>query len=1108
MSKQVFIVLGMHRSGTSAFTKALEATGVELSENLMPSGKHNIKGHWEDLDVLKINESILSRAGLEWFSPQSNQLTDIAYMEDLVEQATNMVNERVETYSLWGFKEPRTCRLLPFWMEVFRRCNVNVNILFAIRHPYDVYQSLHRRDNLSQEHSYLIWSEHNFPCLESIYQLVKDSRAKVFFAKYTDLLSSPRQELIKIAEYFDLTVNDEKLDYIDGDFIDPKLCHSNTELNNNLIKNDFINDFYVQLINLYDHIDLIKFFESDDYKILKRKYDVFHKENLNSVMIASLIKQVKEEKKKAQVVLSDKELTHQHEMNLIKIENKETLLTLQHLINKNDLAHSEHIRLAETRNDVLNEINNNLTQENDKLSQENNNLSQENNNLSKANSCLEKEKESLINESLVIKKALKDKENEFHELEESYHSLQQELTGLHEQLTRVSSVLHQTNLHQQAIYNTFSWKITKPLRSIYSLVNDIKHKTNRYILTLNHLRNIHGGMRNVIKKSWRVCKRSGISGLIHSYHSMFKIENSTESKVIDNHTSIDYTGWLLNYGSLSEEKRAHYKLDIKGFSILPTISIVMPVYNAPLAYLKQAIESVKSQIYPNWELCIADDASTDPLVIACLKDYAAQDTRIKVTFRQQNGHISAATNSALELVGGQYIALMDNDDLISEDALYWVAKAINDNPHLCLIYSDEDKITEDGAQRFDPYFKSDWNPTLFLSQNCLSHLGVYKTSIAKEINGFVVGLEGSQDWDFALRFIEKIDESQIYHIPRILYHWRAIPGSTAVDSGEKPYALLAGVKAVNQHLQRCNIEGNAELHPDFPFVKVNYLLPDDLPLVSILIPTRNGLDILKQCIESVFSKTTYSNYEIIIIDNGSDDPETLDYLAQLEKENLNVFIIRDDSPFNYSQLNNRAAKEAKGEYLVLMNNDIEVITPEWLTEMMGHAIQNGVGAVGARLWYPDNTLQHGGVTLVRGVASHAHKYLPKGAPGYFGRACLAQNFMAVTAACLLVKKSIFEEVGGLNEQQLKIAFNDIDLCLKITKAGYKNVWTPYAEMYHYESKSRGLEDTPAKQQRFLSEVEYMQKTWGDYIAYDPYLNPNLNNQSEDFSIAREPRIEY
>ncbi|WP_217517099.1 glycosyltransferase [Vibrio metschnikovii] len=1080
MSKQVFIVLGMHRSGTSAFTKALEATGVELSENLMPSGKHNVKGHWEDLDVLKINESILSRAGLEWFSPQSNQLTDIAYMEDLVEQATNIVNERVETYSLWGFKEPRTCRLLPFWMEVFRRCHVTVNILFAIRHPYDVYQSLRRRDNLSQEHSYLIWSEHTFPCLELIYQLVKDSSTKVIFSKYTDLLSSPRQELTKIAEYFNLTINNEKLDYIENNFIDPRLCHSKTELNNNLINCDFINDFYDHLIKLYNHTDIIRFFESGDYKILKKKYDIFHKENLNSVMIESLIKQVQEEKKRAQVVLSDKELTHQHKINLIQIENKEKLLTIQHLINKNDLSHSEYRQLAETRNNELNE----------------------------KNDYLEKEKESLINERLKIEKTLKEKEKEFHELEGNYHSLQLESTSLHEQLTHVSSILHQTNLHQQAMYNTFSWRLTKPLRKINSLINDIKHKVNRYILTINHLRNIHGGMRNIIKKSWRVCKRSGISGLIHRYNSMFNIKNPTESKVLDNHTSIDYTRWLLKYGSLSEERREHYKLDIKSFSILPTISIVMPVYNAPLDYLKQAIESIKSQIYPNWELCIADDASTDPLVIACLKDYAAQDTRINVTFRQQNGHISAATNSALELVGGQYIALMDNDDLISEDALYWVAKAINDNQNLCLIYSDEDKITEDGSQRFDPYFKSDWNPILFLSQNCLSHLGVYKTSIAKEINGFIVGLEGSQDWDFALRFIEKIDESQIHHIPRILYHWRAIPGSTAVDSSEKPYALLAGVKAVNQHLQRCNINGKAELHPDFPFVKVNYFLPDHLPLVSILIPTRNGLDILKLCIESIFSKTTYSNYEIIIIDNGSDDPETLDYLDQLTKNHLNVFIIRDDSPFNYSQLNNRAAKKAKGEYLVLMNNDIEIITPEWLTEMMGHAIQNKIGAVGARLWYPDNTLQHGGVTLVRGVASHAHKYLPKGEPGYFGRACLAQNFMAVTAACLLVKKSIFEEVGGLNEQQLKIAFNDIDLCLKITKAGYKNVWTPYAEMYHYESKSRGLEDTPEKQQRFLSEVEYMQKTWGDYIAYDPYLNPNLNNQSEDFSIAYQPRVDY
>ncbi|WP_410175705.1 glycosyltransferase family 2 protein [Pseudomonas syringae group genomosp. 3] len=372
-----------------------------------------------------------------------------------------------------------------------------------------------------------------------------------------------------------------------------------------------------------------------------------------------------------------------------------------------------------------------------------------------------------------------------------------------------------------------------------------------------------------------------------------------------------------------------------------------------------------------------------------------------------------------------------------------------------------------------------------------------------DVGQFRVGFEGAQDYDLALRCVEKLQRSQIIHIPRVLYHWRIHAGSTAMAGDEKPYAALAGVKALNEHLQRKGEIGVAEL-TSLGMYRVHYKLPVSLPLVSLVIPTRNAHGLVKQCIDSIKRLTTYTHYEIILIDNGSDDPQSLEYFAQLDLEE-NIRVLRDDGPFNYSALNNAAVRIANGELIGFINNDIEVISPEWLSEMVSIALQPKVGAVGARLWYPDNTLQHGGVIVgLGGVAGHSHKYLPKGAPGYFCRAELIQEFSAVTAACLIVKKSIVNEVGGLDEENLKVTFNDVDFCLRVQEAGYLNVWTPFAELYHHESATRGHEDTPQKQQRFSQEVQYMKCRWPQMLV-DYVYNPNLTLDYEDFSLAWPPR---
>ncbi|RIL11832.1 MAG: hypothetical protein DCC75_01625 [Proteobacteria bacterium] len=451
------------------------------------------------------------------------------------------------------------------------------------------------------------------------------------------------------------------------------------------------------------------------------------------------------------------------------------------------------------------------------------------------------------------------------------------------------------------------------------------------------------------------------------------------------------------------------------------------------------------------------------------------------------------------------MALLDHDDELTPHALAMVVDSINSNPAADLFYSDEDKISVDGT-RFNPYFKSDWNPELLLSHNFVCHLGVYRREIVNRIGGFRKDFVGAQDWDLLLRFVEQIPESNIVHIPMILYHWRTVPESTASSSAAKPYALVNAIRAMREHLERTGINGEVTEVPEFSMLRVRYELPQPSPLVSIIIPTRDRRDLLERCIESILSKSSYRNFEILVIDNGSSDPATLEYLNTGEKEKR-FQVLRDNRPFNFSRLNNSAAAQAKGSILGFLNNDLELITPDWLEEMLSYFSREGVGAVGARLWYPNDTLQHGGITVgIGGVAGHAHKCFAKGDPGYFNRAALPGCFSGVTAACMLVRRQVFEKIKGFDEENLTIAFNDVDLSLRICEAGSRIVWTPYAEFYHYESASRGYETTPEKTARFEKEIVYMMQRWGDRLTNDPYYNPNLTLLTEDYGLGFPPRV--
>ena len=563
-----------------------------------------------------------------------------------------------------------------------------------------------------------------------------------------------------------------------------------------------------------------------------------------------------------------------------------------------------------------------------------------------------------------------------------------------------------------------------------------------------------------------------------------------------------YAEWLDRFARVDARQ---LQRELRQIKIQPLVSVLLPVFNPELDLLEAAILSVREQIYQRWELCLADDASTDPEVGPFLEQAVAREPRIKLAFRERNGHIAACSNSALGLATGSWYALLDQDDLLSADALACFALELDRYPEAGLVYSDEDKIDGTGA-RTQPFFKPDWNPELFLGQNFINHLGFYRADLVRCVGGFREGYDGSQDYDLALRCLERLEPVQVRHIPRVLYHWRMAPGSVAATATAKPYAREAARRALTEHLEKKGIAGEVQACPENADAhRVVYSLGEKTSLVSVIIPFRDRVDLLQRCLESVRAKTDYESIEFVLVDNGSVERATLDFLQRLEVQKQ-TRVVRAPGPFNFSRLSNCGAAPATGEILLFLNNDIEATEGDWLRELVSHALRPEVGAVGARLWYPDGTLQHGGVVLgLGGVAGHAFPHLRRGHGGYFSRALLQQNISAVTGACLAVRRELFQTLGAFDEVNLPISFNDIDLCLRLRAAGFRNVWTPYANLIHAESASRGHQPTPAEQMQFLREAAYMQEKWGFELLHDPFYNPNLSLNLPGYTLAVPPR---
>ncbi|MCD7715616.1 MAG: glycosyltransferase family 2 protein [Lachnospiraceae bacterium] len=565
---------------------------------------------------------------------------------------------------------------------------------------------------------------------------------------------------------------------------------------------------------------------------------------------------------------------------------------------------------------------------------------------------------------------------------------------------------------------------------------------------------------------------------------------------------VPYEPWYEKHRASGEELRKQRQRKWKDPVL---ISIAVPLFRTPPAFLEQMIDSVKAQSYPYWELCLANGSPKDAELAAALARYQ-DDDRIHVQMLPENRGIAGNTNAAIEMAKGDYIGLLDHDDLLAPDALYEVADAIErGRPEL--IYTDEDKVESDLSRHFQPNLKPDYSPDLLRSNNYICHFLVFSRTLYEKAGGFDSRYDGAQDHDFILRCTEKADG--ICHIPRILYHWRVSSRSTADNPTSKEYAYEAGVRAVAAHLERCGLKGEVSRKKDFGCYRVKYEVEGN-PLVSVVIPNKDETDTLKLCLASIFEKTTWKNFEIIIVENNSETGEIFDYYKEIDGRNgVHVVYYENEKQtgFNYSAINNFGIRHAKGDYILCMNNDMEVISPDWMTELLGHCMRPGTGAVGARLYYPDDTIQHAGIVIgiggVSGVAGNILVGLKRGHTGYMHRESLQQDLSAVTAACMMIRREAYDAVGGF-EEKLAVAFNDVDFCLKIREAGYLVVYDPYAELYHYESKTRGAEDTEEKARRFQRELEYMRTRWIRILKEgDPYYNRNFSLTKWNYSLRND-----
>lgn len=586
----------------------------------------------------------------------------------------------------------------------------------------------------------------------------------------------------------------------------------------------------------------------------------------------------------------------------------------------------------------------------------------------------------------------------------------------------------------------------------------------------------------LIKKGFRYLKHFGLKAFL------IRLQERMEPE------EVPYGPWYEAYKPSEKELE---KQRAKKWAAPVKISVIVPAFCTPELFLCQMIDSLLNQTYTNWELCIANASPDDETMAHVLKEYTEKDSRIKVKDLEVNAGISENTNEALAMATGDFVGLLDHDDLLAPNALYEIALALENDQDIEALYTDEDKVTMDLSEHFQPNLKSDFNLDLLRSNNYICHFFVAKRSLIDQVGGFRPEFNGAQDYDFIFRCTDAA--KKIKHIPEILYHWRTHEASTADNPMSKMYAYEAGKRAIEEHLKRRGQTAEVTLKKNLGFYRVTYPVLGN-PLVSIIIPNKDEKDSLKLCIDSIKKKTTYSNYEIVIVENNSTTTEIFDYYKELEKEK-NIRVVTWEREFNYSAINNFGVKHANGELILFLNNDVEVLSDHWMEELVANTQRPEVGITGVKLLYPDGTIQHAGTVIgIGGIAGHMLVGMKGDRSGYLNKAVTQMNYSAVTAACMMMKRSVFEELGGF-EEQLAVAFNDVDLCLRTVASGHLVVYNPYVELRHYESKSRGAEDSEEKVCRFQNEIEFMRTRWEDLLKQgDPYYNKNLSLSKWNYSL--------
>lgn len=673
---------------------------------------------------------------------------------------------------------------------------------------------------------------------------------------------------------------------------------------------------------------------------------------------------------------------------------------------------------------------------------------------------------------------------------------------------RVQQRADAVQAERDMLFYSATWRATRPLRRAGEALPASARRTVRRLARAGYwLATLQFGRRMA---EWRAAQASLPAPATAVAMSPAPVLEAPPEPPLET----EYDRWVQQCDTLTDDDRVAIRTHIDRLSHQPLISVVMPVYETSERLLREAIASVRAQLYPNWELCIADDASPSDTPTRMLMEAAAEDQRIKWIRRDSNGNIAAATNSAIALATGEFVALMDHDDLLAEQALYEVAVELNAHPNTDLLYTDEDQVDAVG-RRFQPYFKPDWNIDLLLGHNVFSHLGVYRRSLLQRIGGLREGLvDGSQDYDLALRGAAASESSRIRHIPAVLYHWRRMNDPSSFSQMQLDRCIEAAHRSIRDYLQTNGPQAEVLPAPAAPlWTRVRWPLSDPAPHVSLIVLTRDKPELLARCAAGLLHRTDYSNLDVLIVDNDSRDPQALALLDRLQQDRR-VRVLPSPGPFNYAALNNAAVREVAGDIVVLLNNDIDVIDGGWLREMASLAMRPEVGAVGAKLLYGDGRIQHAGVVLGvgthaggPGVAGHFGLSTHSSDIGYYGQFGLTRELSAVTGACLALRKEVYQAVGGMDAEHLPVSFNDVDLCLRIREHGLRVIWTPFAELYHMESASRGQDQTATQIARAAQEADTMRGRWGTELDNDPFYNPNFDRGDHLFHLSIPPRRE-